>query len=374
MTAELPPIRVLHLIETGGPGGAERMLLDLVRHLGPGYTSTLGLLKPGWLQTTATLASIPSVLLAGNALGDFGTLRKTFQFVRANEIQLLHTHEFYMNLVGAIIARVSRIPHVATLHGKKYHTEKRRRRAFYRFAAKRTSRLVAVSQDLQKFLCAHFNVSQDKVAMIYNGIDLSPFADVQRNPQLLESLGISVDAFIVGTVGNLYALKGHTYLIRAAHGVMQKRPNTHLLILGRGELKNPLEQEAKALGIADRVHLLGYRDDTPRWLGVMNVFVLSSLSEGLPLSLLEAMASSLPTIVTQIGGMPEVVREGETGVVVPPGDCEALTKSILFFHDNPNIAKQYGRAGRIVVFEDFSVDRMVHQYRSLYREVLAGKS
>jgi glycosyltransferase involved in cell wall biosynthesis len=132
--------------------------------------------------------------------------------------------------------------------------------------------------------------------------------------------------------------------------------------------------EATALGIRDRVHLLGYRDDAHRWLGTMNVFTLPSLSEGLPLSLLEAMAAGIPTVVTEVGGMPEVVQDGHTGLIVPPGDPQALAKKLLFLLDNPTVAADLGAAGRNWVSERFSLDRMVTDYLVLYRKALSPES
>src|SRR5262249_46850678 len=147
--------------------------------------------------------------------------------------------------------------------------------------------------------------------------------------RLRESAGIPPDASLVGTVGNLYPVKGHTYLIRAAKIILKSRPNTHVIILGRGNLKDTLHQEAESLGIKDRIHLLGYRDDVSSWLRQFDVFTLPSLSEGLPMSLLEAMAAGVPVVVTGVGGMPEVVSDGLTGFVVPAEDPDALAAKLL---------------------------------------------
>jgi glycosyltransferase involved in cell wall biosynthesis len=350
------------------------MLLDLARHLGPPHQSHLGLLRPGWLQNNATPEGIPTTLLTGNRFGDIETIIKTLRLVRKERMQLLHTHEFYMNMIGAVVARLARIPHVATIHGKNYYPERWRRRTAYRLLATRSAHVILVSEDLRKFFCQCTGVSENRVRMIHNGIDLQPFTALRRDPHLLESVGIPHDAFVIGTVGNLYPVKGHTFLIRAAHTVIQRHPSAHVIILGRGELENSLKNEAAILGISDRVHLLGYRTDTVDWLGVMNVFVLASLSEGLPLSLLEAMAASLPVVVTDVGGMPEVVRHGETGFIVPPSDPETLARKIFFLMGDPKRASRYGAAGKFLAAERFSIDRMANEYRSVYDDALRLKS
>lgn len=365
------PARVLQLIETGGPGGAERMLVDLAGRLGPECQATIGLLKPGWLEAQAVSSGIPVEMLRAD--DDMGVVAGLLDIVRSRHIELIHAHEFYMSAVGAAISRLTGVPLVATVHGKSYYPERRRRRVICRIVAARAASVVTVSQDLRRFFCRTIGVPADRVHMIYNGIDSGRLVDAKRDPKLLEAFGIPSRSRLVGAVGNLYAVKGHVHLIRALRTVLQSHPTTHLVILGRGELRDKLCAEARALGVDDRVHLLGYRDDVAKWLGAMDVFASSSLSEGLPLSLLEAMAAGKPTVVTDVGGMPEVVRDGETGFLVPAEDPDALASKIALLLENPALAKDMGSAGQTRVRELFSLDRMVTQYRDVYHKALADE-
>ena len=364
------PVRILHLIETGGPGGAERMMLDLAMNLDEGYESTIGLLKEGWLKSQVLSMEMPCVFLANKRLGDIGVLVNLVRCVRARKIQLIHAHEFYMNAVGAAISMLTGIPLVVTVHGKSYYPEKRRRCLVYRMIAARAAGLVAVSRDLKKFLCQTTGVFPEQVQIIYNGVNTERFVERPRDPTRLDHLGIPRDSFIVGAVGNLYRVKGHIHLIRAAKIVCQKYPKTHVVILGRGDQKDNLLAEAGRLGIENYIHLLGYCDDVSNWLTEMDVFTLPSLSEGLPLSLLEAMAMGIPTIVTAVGGMQEVVCDGQTGCIVPPGDPEALARKILYLLESQSQAEELGRAGQRRVLQHFSLCQMVNQYRDLYKKVL----
>lgn len=364
------PERILYLIETGGPGGAERMLLDLARHLGEGYCPTIGLLKPGWLQAQVRSTGLCCAMLGGNGLGDLGVIANLCRVVGENQITLIHAHEFYMGAVGALISRLTGVPLVVTVHGKSYYPDKRRRRLIYRMVATRAAMVVAVSQDLKMFFCRTVGVPHKRVAVIHNGIRVNHAFDRNRDPKLLEGLGIPPESSIVGTVGNLYPVKGHRHLILAAKTIVQRQPNTHILIFGRGELKDTLIAEAQALGIKERVHLLGYRDDVPKWLEVMDVFTMPSLSEGLPLSLLEAMAAGTPPVVTSVGGMPEVVQDGRTGFLVPPGDPNSLARKVLGLLEDPSLAANLGKAARATVLERFSLERMVNEYRDLYQAVM----
>jgi glycosyltransferase involved in cell wall biosynthesis len=370
--SESSPVRLLHLIETGGPGGAERMMLDLARNLGQGYDSTICLVKPGWLKSQVLALKMTCRVLASDGLGDVGIIADLIRLAHTKQINLMHAHEFYMNAIGSVVSFLTGIPLIATVHGKSYYPEKKRRCAAYRMVAAQAAGMVAVSQDLQSFFCRTTRVPTERVQVVYNGINTKSFTNIPRNLKLLESIGVPTDASIVGTVGNLYPVKGHIHLIRAACMIRQHRPNTHVLILGRGGQRDALLAEAKTFGIEDHVHLLGYREDTPDWLGMMHVFTLPSLSEGLPLSLLEAMAAGIPTVVSAVGGMPEAVCDGQSGFLVPPGDPEALAKQILFLLNNPAVAASVGNAGRKRAQEVFSLNRMVGEYCGLYQRALNG--
>jgi glycosyltransferase involved in cell wall biosynthesis len=348
------------------------MLLDLARNLGPDFHSTIGLIKPGWVYDQVTSLGLPSLMINAGTTGDLGILLAVARCVRHDRIAVIHAHEFYMSAIGAAVSRWTGVPLVITVHGKSYYPDRWRRRAIYRMAAAQAAEVVTVSQNLQHFFCAATGTPMDHVRVIYNGIDCIPLLGSRPDPQLLGSIGIPPNAPVVGTIGNLYPVKGHIHLIRAAHIVIRKRPDTHFLILGRGAEKDLLTSEARTLGIDHRIHLLGYRDDAVKWLRSMDVFTLPSLSEGLPLSLLEAMAAGIPTVITEVGGMPEVVQDGLTGCIVSPGNPEALASRILYLLENPAIATEMGAAAFNRVRELFSRDRMVGEYRALYQRALAS--
>jgi len=365
---------VLCLLETGGPGGAERMLLDLAENVGPGWRAVVGVMKAGWLRSRATSAGLPCVMVGGNGLGDVGVLQHLVEVIETHEIAVIHAHEFYMSMVGTLVSRATGVPLVVTLHGKSYYPDRRRRRAACRLMAAGAAALVTVSEDLCRFFCHTTGTPLDRVRVIYNGIDLRVCpAARRRNVELLDSAGIPREAKIVGAVGNLYPVKGHLDLIRATQIIVKNRPTTHVVILGRGALHDALVAEAEALGIRDRIHLLGYREDVKEWLGAMDVFTMPSLSEGMPLSLLEAMAEGVPPVVTKVGGMPEVVQDGETGFIVPPGNVGTLADRISFLVGNPSLAAKMGVAARDRILDRFTVERMAAEYRAVYRQAAGSE-
>jgi len=366
---------VLYLLETGGPGGAERMLLDLAENVGPGWQAVVGVMKAGWLRSKATSAGLRCVMVGSDGLGDLGVLQHLVKVIEAHEISVIHAHEFYMSMIGTLVSRATGIPLVVTLHGKSYYPDKLRRRAACRMMAAGAAAVVTVSEELSRFFCQVTGTAIGRVRVIYNGIDLrGGSAAPRRNIPLLESAAIPQDAKIVGAVGNLYPVKGHLDLIRATRTILTHVPTTHVVILGRGALHETLISEAEALGIRDRIHLLGYRDDVKDWLGAMDVFTMPSLSEGLPLSLLEAMAAGVPPVVTKVGGMPEVVRDGENGFIVPPGNVAALASRISFLLENAQLAAKMGVAARNGILIQFTVDRMAAEYRTLYGQAVASSA
>jgi len=365
------PARVLQLIETRGPGGAERMLMDLSARLAPECHATIGL-RSGWLASQAVGSGIPVATLT--ATDDVGVIAELLEVVRSRQIDLIHAHEFYMSAIGAAISRLTGVPLVTTVHGKSYYPDRRRRRVICRMVAAQAASVVTVSDDLRTFFCRTIGVPADRVRVIHNGIDCDRMHQGERDPDLLEASGIPSGGRLLGAVGNLYEVKGYVHLIRALPTILGRHSTTHLVILGRGPLGDDLRAEARALGVAERVHLLGHRDDVAKWLRAMDVFASSSLSEGLPLSLLEAMAAGKPAVVTHVGGMPEVVRDGHTGFVVPVADPEALAGKISRLFDDAALADDMGLAGQRHVRELFSLDRMVAQYRNVYRMALGDPS
>jgi sugar transferase (PEP-CTERM/EpsH1 system associated) len=362
---------ILHLIETSGPGGAEKMLISLVENLEPGqYRSIICLLKEGWLSAQLQQRGFTTLILPQRQGLDLHWLRQCVRLIRQHRVDLLHAHEFTMNTFGSLAAWLCRVPIVTTVHGKRYYADKWQRRLAYRFVARHAASMVAVSEDIKRFLTERVRVRTERLATVYNGIDTKAYAPSEDGIRIREELEIARTALVIGTVGNLYAVKGHTYLLKAAARVVRILPEAVFLIIGRGALLDLLQDEARALGIDTHVRFLGFREDIPALLHSMDLFVLSSLSEGHPLSLLEAMASCKPVVATHVGGIPEVVQHGQTGILVPPGDPERLASEIIGLLLDPQRVQQLGAEGRRRVYETFSLSQMVQRYQQLYEHAM----
>jgi glycosyltransferase involved in cell wall biosynthesis len=360
--------RVALAIESSEPGGAEQLVLvlaDLLR--ASGHEPVVVTQVAGWLTERAERAGLP-VWLAPQKPGlDPGWVIRFAGRLRRARIDLLHSHEFAMNVYGGAAARLIGIPSVATIHGRHWVVDRPRRVIAYRALLRLGMEIVAVSHDLAQYLVTGLGVPPGAVRMIHNGIpldgyDLRPPAAAERETARSE-LGLPLRVPLVVAVGALFPVKDHAGLVRAVSGL----EGVHLAIAGGGGEEAGLRRLAESLCVTDRVHLLGLRDDVPRVLRAADVFALSSRSEGLPLALLEAMAAGLPVVATRVGGVPEAVVDGATGHLVAPGDPAALAAGLARVLRYPEHAADLGRAGARRVEQEFSAAVMFARYWNLYQ-------
>jgi glycosyltransferase involved in cell wall biosynthesis len=228
-----------------------------------------------------------------------------------------------------------------------------------------------------------YGVPSDAVRVVHSGVPLPGSPDptdplpTENDPagwsaerrDLREELGVPPDGFLLGNVAQFVEHKGHRFLLDALERILRFEPGAHLVLLGSGELEKDLRKQAERLGLARAVTFAGFRPDVARYLSAMDVFTLSSVEEGLGTSILDAQAAGVPVVGTRAGGMPEAVREGESGLLVPTGDPEALANAILHLLRDPVLRTRMGRAGRAWVRENFSTGRMVEQTLTIYREI-----
>jgi glycosyltransferase involved in cell wall biosynthesis len=235
-------------------------------------------------------------------------------------------------------------------------------------------RILAVSDYVRRRLVVSDHVPESMVQVLYNGVDLSRFHPILEPPAAIRArLGLPPDGEVVTSVGQLIDFKGIDHLIDAAD-LLRSRPALTVLVVGDGDRRDALAARVRRLGLEDRVRLLGKRDDVNALLAASDLFVCPSVwDEALGYVILEAMAVGLPAVASRVGGIPEVVREGETGLLVPPRDAGALAGAIASLLDDPVRREAMGRAGRQVITEDFSMERAITATVDLYEE-LAGSA
>lgn len=357
--------RILQTIETGGPGGAERVMINLVSRLhqdrAHGVSSLL--IRSGWLMDRLIETGAPLHQLELKRSIDPFFLRSLVRLIRRERVGLIHSHEFAMTLYGGVAGAITGVPVVSTIHGRSYYPDAPRRVQALRMLSRR-SRMVAVSDELRGFLTDSLGVRG--VEVIPNGIDVDRYSGGAREATRAE-LGFGPDDVVIGAVGNLYPVKGHTVLIEAVARLAPAFPTLRIAIAGRGDEESALRTQAKEAGLGDRLHLLGFRDDVPALLSAFDLYTLPSFSEGQSLALMEAMAAGLPIVASRVGGNPELLREGESGLLFDAGDSAGLAEALRRLIDDPELSRRLGAAARIRARKEFGVERMVDRYLALYQ-------
>lgn len=362
-------LRIAHVLSSVHTGGAERVaLLCTARLVKAGHSVTLVSLEEppaGALGREFEAAGVRVLRIPKQPKGYDKSLsaRLLSTFLR-ERFDVIHTHNPPCLVYAALPARLSGARAVHTKHGP--HPDSFARLMLRRVGAASTHRFVAVSQATADFALKLREVSAKKLRVVLNGTDLGRFKpDPVARKKTRAALGIPEDAFVIGTVGRMAKVKNQALLVRACAPLLG--PKTHLIIVGDGAEASNTKNLAKQLGVEAFAHFPGETPNVPEHLAAFDLFALSSDSEGLPLSLAEAMGFALPMVCTSVGGVPKVVDEGETGFLVPAGDEEALRRTLKRFVDDRELGRTMGARGRVVAEKRYSVDRMMSEYIEIYR-------
>lgn len=301
----------------------------------------------------------------------FGSLRRMF---RAWRPDVLHVHlpGYTGGRLAVLAARSTRVGAiVCTAHlapGSPVSGGVRLERAFLN---RSVNRFVAVSADSLDRQVRYLGQPRSRSTVIHNGVDLDRFMREPNRETARRTLGLPPDIPVIGTVGRLTPQKSMETLIESLPMIHASRPDVHTLIVGDGPLRDRLWNLAEKLGVTRNLHMVGFRTDIPLCMDAMDVFVLPSLYEGLPISILEAMGSALPVVATNVDGVPEAVIEGVTGRLIPAGKPRRLAEAVVGLIADPDAARAMGAAGRDRVRRGFTVDGFVASTRSEYRRALA---
>ena len=365
-------MRIAHLIECDGPGGAERVIAHLAAALQRAGNDNVVFVPAhgeGWLAAQLHGSGVVVDHFQLDRPFSPAFARSLAHAFRRHQISVVHSHEFSMAVYGAWAAWYAGIPHVITMHGGRYYAGRLQRRLAMRAAIATSGRTVAVSASLARALSRDLAIRESRIRTIPNGIPYEPPACVT----LREELGLGPADRLLVSVGNLYPVKGHQYLIDAVARLSDRHPHLHVAIAGRGDLAQPLASRAREHGLADRVHLLGLRSDVAAILAAADIFVLPSLSEGLPLAILEAMFAARPIVASDVGEVAVALAHGEAGMLVAPGNAEALAQSIDKLLSNPRQARELGARGAERAAAEYDLARMVHRYQATYGELVRGR-
>jgi len=356
-------------------GGVEEVVLGLLQRLDPSEFR-LSLAAPpallGALGPDLTGIGLDTLAVEVESLLRIRQVNRLLAFMRRVRPDVVNPHLFRSTAVAAPVARVAGIRGVVeTYHGREAWRQGPLRGGFAadRLVARLVTRVIAVSRGAADFLVRGKGYPADKIVVIPNGRDLTRFVPGSHRDAVRKELGIDRGAPVVGVVGRLETQKGHVFLIDAWPDVMRAHPDARLLLVGEGSLREPLAAQARRRGVADSVMFTGYRADVPRILDAIDVLALPSLHEGMPLTVIEAAAAGRPVVATAVDGTPEVVREGQTGHLVPASDPPALARALLALLGDPAEASRMGREACRWAHERFDIDVHVEATARVYREV-----
>jgi sugar transferase (PEP-CTERM/EpsH1 system associated) len=300
---------------------------------------------------------------------------KYMSLFRRERVDILHTHSGVWRdaFLGGKMAGVP--IHFHTEHGVPVNGSGRKERLTYRILSGLSTQLISVSDDLNEQLISEFQLNPKKLRVICNGIDLNKYAPLSNSERLRTELGIAPGERIIGTVGRIVPLKDHKTLVRAFALVLEQVPRCRLMIVGREETSREGVMEeilelADELGVREKVLFTGERKDVPELLNLMDVFALSSLTEGTSMAILEASATETPVVATKVGGNPKIVKDGKTGFLAPPKNPEIFARKLVEVLKDQNLAEAMGTAGREMVKTQFSIQKMASQYHQLYSSFL----
>lgn len=362
--------RVLHVITSLDADGAQTLLMDFASRCPAGRCSNLVafLVGEGTLRAERRYAGVDVFDLTRGGAFDVRSLFRLVRLIRKQRIDLVHTHLVHGGILGRLAARLGGVRRVVTT--RHYGTEQKERSLLYRLEdrmTRRTGRVIAISEAVRQHLVDGGIARPGRIRVVHNALDTDLFGaeppvarpDPNRPP-------------VLGSIGRLRPQKGFQHLLQAFRSVLREHPAATLEIVGEGPLRGELESRCRELGIAESVTFLGAVPHSliPARIDGWDLFVLSSVWEGFGMVLIEAMARARATVATRVEGVVEVVDEGVTGLLVPPGDPAALARAVTGLLADGERCRAMGRAGRERALRLFSIEQFVEQTLAVYDELL----
>jgi glycosyltransferase involved in cell wall biosynthesis len=364
---------ILHTIETGGPGGAESVMLALASRVDSRRFRSIALVPyEGWLSQSLEAQGVPFVVAKSRAWYDFTLPNAMAQVIRRERVDLIHSHLPDQNFYSCLVGHMTRTKKVVTYHGApRLQGAGKLRSSIKLWVVRSSADAVVVVSDYLKQVLIDSRFPADRIVRIHNGVDVDRFI-TSNSRRLRGELQCRNGTKLIGMVANVREAKGYEYFVQAARKVADSVPHTKFLAIGEIDptIGKRLQDLIGQLSLQDRFLLLGFRQDVPSILSELDIFVLSSVSEGFSLATVEAMAASKPVVVTRSGGPQEIIEDGRTGILVPPADTDALAAEICELLRNPDRADDLALSARAKVRTTFSLDAMVRQYERVYDRVL----
>lgn len=370
-------IRVLHVITDLDRGGAENHIFTLITHANRRrfHLEVAVLRSQGELVEQFRSAGVPVHVLDARGQLDLGAIGRLARLLRERKVQVIHSHLFRADIYASLAAdRLGRDRPfiVSTRHNDDRFFLNPFVGLIHYLLSARQDRIIAISDHIARFTIARGVWDRRRVRRVYHGLDpRSPEVRERERSQLREEFGVPASAFLVGNVGRLARQKGQRHLVSAMPLLLREVPEAHLVIAGGGDLQDYLSELAAGLGVADRVHVLGPRQDVPALMRAIDVFAMPSIWEGFGIVLLEAMALSRPIVASRVATIPEVVLHEQTGLLVPPAEPAQLAAALACLAHDPELAQRMGEAGNRRLQECFTLEKMVGDTETIYEELVS---
>lgn len=365
---ERTPLRILYVIDSLSIGGAERLLVDLVRAgLAEGHRVGVAYFTEGPLAGELRRLSVPLYRISRRGLRDPAVVPRLGRLLGRLRPDVVHTHLRKSDLTGQLAAAWAGVPvRLSTLHNL---APWRRNPLLSLLARTLTSRcqcFIACGRRVRDYTCETTGLPLERTRIVENGVDVRRF-DPARVERTVGDAGRTI-----GIVGRLQPAKGHRHFLEAACLLERRLPGSRFLVVGDGPLRAELEREAARLGLGSRVVFTGLVSDPVPVVGALDLFTLASLSEGLPVALLEAMSLARPVVATAVGGVPDVIADGCNGLLIPPADPAGLARAWERLLTEPGLAERLGAAARRTVLDRFDQRGCHREILDLYASLLAG--
>jgi len=372
---------IVYFIDGLGMGGAERLMVPILRNLSREYFAprvcVFQVRDGNPVAKDLRALEIPVDLLPIPFLRDVTALPRLFKYLKDVKADLVHTQLELADNLGNIAAKLLHLPSVSTIHtmpSQKMKIKSKLHQNLELFSLRYFCDLtISVSEEARQFHLGISKAAPNTVRTIYNGIDLRNFADLDHERErasVRKEFGVPGNVKLLTTVAVLRELKGIQFMLRALPAILSAHPSTYYLIVGDGSYREALETEADKAGVKDRVIFAGQRSDIPRLLAASDLFILPTLTEALPTVLAEAMAARLPIIASAVGGVPEMVVDGQNGCLVHPSDPQELSDVCIALLSDFEKQKAMGAAGWQIVNDKFNIQEQIKQLTILYKDLI----
>lgn len=356
---------VMHIVYSNAIGGLEKVVVNLCKRLKRGnYNLSICSLTEGkFFKNELMQDGIPVFVEKKHEGIDLSLPWRLAKLFKTHNVDLIHTHNISPWLYGTMGARVAGIKAIVHTEHSNLFSNQKKLKITERFLANFTNVIIADSKEV-KYGLIQQGIKEEKIVIVYNGVEVNLISTSKL--VLKKRLNLPEDAIVIGTVARLVPLKNIDLLIEVSLKLFLIYPNLRVVVIGGGPLLNHFKRKAEKL--KERIKFLGEINNARELLNIFDIFVLPSLSEGMPIAVLEAMATGLPVVATNVGGVSEVVEDSQTGFLVPSGNSNIMAEAIIKILNNPELAKTMGEEGKKRVKEKFSLEKMVNDYEFLYEE------